>query len=130
MPERSGDWLRQAIRDLESAKAQLRDGYYEWSCFIARQAAEKALKAVFQKLGAEAWGHSLMDLLKALREKIELQAGLEDDARHLDRYYIPARYPNSWVSGAPSDYLVEKDAEDAVRRSEKILQFCHGFLAG
>ncbi|WP_083777712.1 HEPN domain-containing protein [Ferroglobus placidus] len=26
------------------------------SCFAAQQAAEKAVKAVFQKLGAQAWG--------------------------------------------------------------------------
>ena len=62
MPERSADWMKQALRDLESAKAQKQDEFFEWSCFISQQAAEKALKAVFQKIGAEAWGHSLLEL--------------------------------------------------------------------
>jgi len=55
VPERSGDWFKQAQRDLESAKAQMEDGFFEWTCFIAQQAAEKAVKAVYQKLRAEAW---------------------------------------------------------------------------
>jgi len=29
-------------------------GHYEWACFAAHQAAEKALKAVYQSLGP--WG--------------------------------------------------------------------------
>ena len=36
MPERSLDWLRQAKRDLESARSQLKEGFFEWACFIAQ----------------------------------------------------------------------------------------------
>jgi len=39
--------MRQAKRDLESAKAQCHDGFFEWSAFIAQQAAEEAVKAVY-----------------------------------------------------------------------------------
>lgn len=56
MPERSSDWLKQALRDLESAKVQKQNNFFEWACFISQQAAEKAIKAVYQKLGAESWG--------------------------------------------------------------------------
>lgn len=49
MAERSGDRIRQARRDLESARAQERDGFFEWSCFIAQQAAEKAVKTALQR---------------------------------------------------------------------------------
>ena len=52
MPERSKDWIKQAWRDLDSARAQMEDGFFEWSCFIAQQAAEKAIKAIYQKMGA------------------------------------------------------------------------------
>jgi HEPN domain-containing protein len=45
MPRRTKDWLRQAERDLEHSKADLKGRYYEWVCFSAQQAAEKALKA-------------------------------------------------------------------------------------
>ncbi|MBA7639447.1 hypothetical protein ES703_47105 [subsurface metagenome] len=122
MPERSADWMKQALRDLESAKAQKQDEFFEWSCFISQQAAEKALKAVFQKIGAEAWGHSLLELIRALKEKINIPQELEVSARYLDRFYIPARYQNGWASGTPSCYITLEDAEHANNHSEKIVQ--------
>jgi len=129
MAERSADWMRQAGRDLASAKAQKRDGFHEWACFIAHQAAEKALKALLQKHGAQAWGHSLLGLLRAAGERVQVESDLETGAKLLDRYYIPARYPNGWTSGTPSDYLDEEDAEKAVGHSERILRFCQSLLA-
>ncbi|MGQ9839523.1 MAG: HEPN domain-containing protein [Anaerolineae bacterium] len=56
MAQRSADWLRQAQRDLEHARHDASDGYYEWGCFSAQQAAEKAVKALYQHLGGEAGG--------------------------------------------------------------------------
>jgi len=50
--ERSRDWMDQAEGDLRHAQSDLERGFYEWSCFSSQQAAEKAAKAVFQKLGA------------------------------------------------------------------------------
>ena len=94
MPERSKDRLRQAERDLESARSQHENGFFEWACFISQQAAEKAVKAVYQRLGAEVWGHSTTDLFLGLRERLAVPDGLLDSARRLDRHYIPARYPN------------------------------------
>ena len=64
--ERSKDWLYQAQGDLEHARSDLERGYHEWACFSAQQAAEKAVKAVFQRMGCEAWGHSIADLLQEL----------------------------------------------------------------
>jgi HEPN domain-containing protein len=129
MPERSQDWFRQAKRDLESAKIQLKNSFCEWACFIAQQAAEKAIKAVYQKFGAEAWGHAVSDLLKGIGEKITVPGDLIDKARHLDKFYIPARYPNGWVSGIPAEYITEEDAQNAISNSEKIIQFCESILA-
>jgi HEPN domain-containing protein len=130
MAERSGDWIRQALRDLESARSQEREGFFEWACFISQQAAEKALKAVFQRLGAEAWGHALLGLVDGLKEQVPVSSDLEESARTLDRYYIPARYPNGWASGTPSEYITRDDARDAIGHSEKILRFCADLLAG
>lgn len=129
MPERSGDWIKQAKRDVESAKAQLENSFFEWACFIAQQATEKAVKAVYQKLGAEAWGHSVTDLLRGLQEKTDISDDLIDRAKYLDKFYIPARYPNGWVSGIPAEYINKEDAQNAISNSEKILQFCESLLA-
>lgn len=59
MAERSADWMRQADADLRHARNALADGDYEWSAFAAQQAAEKAIKALFQVLHLDAWGHTL-----------------------------------------------------------------------
>ena len=128
MPERSKDWIRQAERDLDSARSQLKDEFFEWACFVAQQAAEKAVKAISQKLGAEAWGHSVTDLLKGIQKEVDVSDELIVKAKHLDKFYIPARYPNGWVSGIPGEYITMEDAQDAISNSEKILQFCSGLL--
>ncbi|MBI4493722.1 MAG: HEPN domain-containing protein [Chloroflexi bacterium] len=36
-------------------------GFHDWACFSAQQAAEKTVKAVLQRLGAEAWGHAVFE---------------------------------------------------------------------
>jgi HEPN domain-containing protein len=51
MGNRYLDWLRQADADLRHARHAAADVNFEWSCFAAQQAAEKALKALLQKGG-------------------------------------------------------------------------------
>ena len=71
MSERSKDWLAQAERDLSNAEYESNGRFYEWACFSAQQAAEEAVKAVYQKKGGAAWGHSITVLLKGLDTKID-----------------------------------------------------------
>ncbi len=104
-------------------------GFCEWACFISQQASEKALKAVLQKHGGEAWGHSIVDLLRTLRERVDAPDELHASAVNLDRYYIPARCPNGWASGSPADHFTEEDANAAICHSEAILRFCDRVLA-
>jgi HEPN domain-containing protein len=129
MPERSEDWMKQAVRDLKTAEEMAKSESFEWSCFAAQQAAEMAIKAVFQKLNAAAWGHSVLDLLKVLSKKTTVSEDLLNCARTLDRYYLPTRYPNSFESGSPYEYFTRKDAEDALVYSRRIIEFCKGLLA-
>jgi len=129
MSDRSQDWLEQARRDLESARWVMKGGYHEWACFVSQQAAEKAVKALYSHFGGEAWGHSVVNLLQGLQEKAEIPEELIEAGRALDRYYIPARYPNGWETGTPSDYYTEKDSQDAISHSEKVIRFCQGLLA-
>jgi HEPN domain-containing protein len=127
MAERSSDWLAQAKRDLENARYEMRGAFFEWACFSAQQAAEKAVKAVIQQRGGEAWGHSVAQLLKSLG--IDAAADVLAAAIALDKYYVPARYPNGWGEGAPKDFFLEKDAADAIARAETIIGFCDRLLA-
>jgi HEPN domain-containing protein len=129
MAERAADWMAQARRDVENARYNRTGGYFEWACFAAQQAAEKALKAAYQSLGGDAWGHSVFGLLQGLGERIEVSARLVDVARQLDRYYIPSRYPNGWSAGAPMDMFIDEDAQSAIAGADEILRFCEGVLA-
>lgn len=129
MAERSGDWIAQARRDLENARWELKGEFFEWASFSAQQAAEKAIKAVYQRLGGLAFGHSTRELLIGLREKINPPEALLEKAAFLDRLYIPSRYPNGWPSGSPMDYINKEDAERAISYSRTILEFCQDILA-
>ena len=124
MVSRAGDWLRQAERDLEHARRSMELGDYEWACFAAHQAAEKAVKAIYQKLGIEVWGHSVSRMLEQLPAEHGVPEGLIDGAKELDRHYIPTRYPDFHPEGAPMDYYTRADAERAIRHAEEIVRFC------
>ncbi|MEM2046698.1 MAG: HEPN domain-containing protein [Candidatus Jordarchaeales archaeon] len=129
MVERSKDWMDQAEGDLERAKSDLRLGFYDWACFSAQQSAGKAVKAVFQKLGAEAWGHSVFDLISSLSDKIEVSSELLDYALELDKAYIPTRYPNAHPSSSPRRRYTRREAERLIWYAEKIFRFCEGVLS-
>ena len=121
--------MEQAERDIAAAEAQLQAGFPEWSCFISQQAAEKAAKAALQRFGAEAWGHSVLQLLKAIGEQVRIPPEAMQSASVLDRFYIISRYPNGFASGKPGDYLSDQDAHDAISSSKIIIRFCNGILA-
>jgi len=127
--ERSRDWMDQAHRDLEHARVSIESGHFEWACFAAQQPAEKAVKAVYERLGGGAWGRSVTELLQGLRERTEVPSELLDLARALDRLYVPARYPNGLAAGSPKDFYTKEDAEGAVRDSGAIVRFGEGLLA-
>ncbi|MEM0329714.1 MAG: HEPN domain-containing protein [Nitrososphaerota archaeon] len=127
--ERSKDWIRQAKRDLEAAEHQLAGGFYEWACFLAQQAAEKAVKAVFQKLGAEAFGHSVAGLLSSLPEELRPGEDLMDLAKELDKAYIPTRYPNAHPEGAPCELYTRAEAERLIGYAGRIIELCENLLS-
>ncbi len=121
---RAKDWLKQALRDLEHARMCRDKGFYEWACFSAQQSAEKALKAVYQALGGEAWGHDLVGLLKGLSEKISVPKELIEDCADLDKHYILARYPNGFTKGTPWEHYTLRDAERCLKAGERIVEWC------
>jgi HEPN domain-containing protein len=125
MGNRYLDWFRQAEADLRHAKNALKDKDFEWSCFASQQGAEKALKALFQKLGMEAWGHTLTVLTGNLPKEMGAPERLVNCAKILDKHYIPTRYPNGFDSGAPTDFYTKEEAQTAINCAEEILEFCH-----
>lgn len=130
MASRGSDWFRQAEADLIHARHAAGGGHHEWACFAAQQAAEKAVKAVHEERGHEAWGHSVTELLEALCEIGEaVPEPLFDRTRALDKLYIPTRYPNGLPSGAPADYYTRAEAERAIADAEELVGFCGRMLS-
>jgi len=127
--ERSRDWMEQGKSDLDHARSDMEHGFYEWACFSAQQSAEKAVKAVFQKMGAEAWGHSVADLLEELSKTHSLSGKLKDAALELDKAYIPTRYPNAHPSGSPKSRYTKKEARRLIEYATEIVEFCARLLS-
>ncbi|MBI2755867.1 MAG: HEPN domain-containing protein [Chloroflexi bacterium] len=127
--ERSADWMDQAEGDLAHARHVVAAGFYDWACFSAQQAAEKAAKAVLQRLGAEAWGHSVAELLQGLAAVHAVPDNLLDAGRELDKAYIPARYPDALPSGSPRRLYTRVEGERLVAHAAGIVAFCQDLLA-
>jgi HEPN domain-containing protein len=113
-------WLAQATDDLAFARWILsEDRFFDKGCFVAQQAAEKALKAVCYLDGARTViGHSLVELVERPAAAHPEIGALRDDARRLDRFYIPTRYPDGLPGGAPFESFVRSDLEQAVALAE------------
>ena len=121
--------MDQAEGDLEHAKSDLERGFYDWACFSSQQAAEKAVKAVFQKMGAEAWGHSVADLLEELSKRHQVPEELINGALELDKAYIPTGYPNAHPSGSPRTRYTKGEARRLIDHAEGIIKFCADLLS-
>lgn len=127
MPNRSADWLRQAVRDLEQAEASTRDGRHEWACFAAQQSAEKAVKALHLFRGQEAWGHTVARLLGDL--PMEVEDDLVQKAKVLDNFYVPTRYANGHPEGAPFEHYGPLQSREAIAHASAILDFVRDQMA-
>ena len=129
MPNRAGDWFKQALRDLEQARDSKRAGRHEWACFAAQQSAEKAVKALHLHLGQEAWGYMIAKLLSELPAQVRVAGELVEKAHVLDGYYIPPRYPNGHPEGAPFEHYGALQSGEAIRYADEIIDFVRTQMA-
>ena len=129
MPNRAGDWLNQAIRDLEQAEDSRRAGRHEWACFAAQQAAEKAVKALHLHLGQEAWEHVIARLLRELPGTVSVPAGLVEKGRVLDNFYLATRHANGHPEGAPFEHYGPLQSNQAIDYAREIIQFVRAQMA-
>jgi HEPN domain-containing protein len=116
-------WINSSRKTLNSALGDLDRGDYNWACFKAQQAAELAVKALLHGLGLSAYGHSISRLLKEIPKSLKVQDETIQSAKTLDKYYVPTRYPNAWAEGTPEEYYTVKDAEEAVKHAEAIINW-------
>ena len=116
-------WYDQARADLAAAEDSGAAGHYEWACFQAQQAGEKALKAFLYARGrTSVVTHSLRRLAREAATDDPAFAELDEAARWLDQHYIPTRYPNGLdTEMAPAAYYEEGDAERCMQSARLIL---------
>ncbi len=115
-------WLAQARYDVDAAALNAREGYADVACFLAQQAAEKALKAYLHAQGERAVvGHATYLLLKRCRHYETSFGALHDVCRRLDQYYIPTRYPNGLPGGIPHDVYTQAQAQEAIGGARQVL---------
>ncbi|HHW15152.1 MAG TPA: HEPN domain-containing protein [Firmicutes bacterium] len=115
-------WLRQAEEDLDAARFLLSGQRYNLACFLAQQAAEKAMKGLLHALGAEdVWGHSVAELCRDAAGFSKDFETLISQGTVLDKYYIPTRYPDSLPGGIPAEAFEKEDAERAIGVAEHII---------
>ncbi|MFA4647577.1 HEPN domain-containing protein [Pyrococcus kukulkanii] len=118
------------MRDLEDAKFVFHGKRYNLACFLAQQAAEKALKAYLYYMGEEVVpGNSVSDLCKrAMKYDEEFKRICK--AGVLDKYYIPTRYPNGLPGGVPYEAFDESDAKRAIPLAEMVIKFVKDKVEG
>lgn len=123
-------WFVQSEADLKASKDSLEAGNYNWSSFQAQQSAEKALKAFLYSEGyTSIITHSIKELVREC-EKIEAEFNeLGSEARFLDMFYIPTRYPNGLAGDlAPAEFYEKEDALKCLNSAELILKKVKKFL--
>lgn len=121
--QEAGRWLAQAKADLRAAEGSLSLATYEWACFQAQQAAEKALKALWYHHAQDPWGHSLAKLIEDFPDQAIRQSlsPLSDSAKALDKLYIPTRYPNGLPGLTPSEVFTEGEARTAIQTAREMI---------
>jgi HEPN domain-containing protein len=119
MKSRAGDWLKQAENEFAWAHDMLTLGRWAPVCYFSQQVAEKCLKAIAIARGATlVKSHSAREIAGALG----INGDLDDKAKVLDQYYITTRYPDSFSTGAPFEYFVERQAREALDYARAFLE--------
>lgn len=138
-------WVLQAEADLGAAAENRDGGRHNLACFLAHQAAEKALKAhsyflastgdltmtvvttgmskkQFKRvLDAPFWGHSLADLCRFAADNDFAFQELVPIATVLDNYYELTRYPSEVRPGIPAEAYTQGEADLAISFAQRIL---------
>lgn len=120
--EEARRWLASAEDELKFARYSARGGYSAHACFAAQQAAEKAVKAVHYAAGARmVLGHSVRSLIDRLDPPVPALRAATEDARTLDLYYVPTRYPNGLPEGTPAEAFSAAQAAGALECAARVV---------
>ncbi len=118
-------WLTQARDEFTDADDLRLRGRYYLALFHFQQAAEKALKA-FLYLKVESFE---VFYTRSVDELLKMAIDIDSDfrqvvqAKKLDKYYIPTRYPNGLPGGVPSRYFDDpEEAKEAMELAKRAIE--------
>jgi HEPN domain-containing protein len=120
--------LREAEAELAAARDLFAGGHWSWCCFTCQQSAEKAIKALGEHFQAQELGHNLNLLLQGLETRVDFPQAVRAGCARLNRYYIPARNPDAFPQGAPTDQYFDADARGALADAEDVYAFAKGII--
>ena len=127
MNELAERWLSFAEEDLQVAQLSLNEEIYNQACFHAQQCVEKLLKALIADVDeVPPKTHKLTDLLEIIPENVLPE--YRKDMRHLDRFYIPTRYPDALPGSLPEGLPNKDDAEAAVETAIQLVSTVKNIL--
>ena len=119
IPGSAEDWLARAEGDLALARVPLPKGaFYEDLCFHAQQAAEKAIKAVYQFYGKTfRYTHDLDELINGLQaEGVNIPPEVVESTI-LTLFTWEARYPGL------SEPITVKEYHEAILQAERVVKW-------
>lgn len=106
-------WIKKSGEDLNDAKFNLEGKRFETAAFLAHQAAEKALKALYILKFKRLWKtHDLVGLLTKLKGDENLLKACDE----LNRHYIDTRYPTE------AEYN-EEIVKNALKKAEEVVKW-------
>ena len=118
MREETGQWLKQAEFELETAKILLDNNRFSSASFHAQQAAEMGLKAMHVEKGKPIKSHDLIFLIKTFKAPLNI----EKAAKELCSVYQETRYPDM-TGRTPSEEFSEIETESDIHKAEAILKW-------
>ena len=105
-------WRRQAENDLAFARIAVRERFHAQACFIAQQAAEKAVKSIAYGLGERTViGHSLVVLGSRYMDRVPELRDLREQAESA-----------GLAGGVPFEAFGEAQASAAVDAAERFVR--------
>jgi HEPN domain-containing protein len=124
-------WFQQARYDLRAARWNVEGDFHSTACFLAQQAAEKALKSLHYYLGSgrpSLLTHSLVEMVRDGSKQVPELATLQEIARQLDLHYVPSRYPNGLPGGYPHRFYGTEMSAHAIQAASNVLAFVQDFF--
>ena len=120
------EWIDRAWSDFQYAQAGEKETQqHHITCFLCHQAVEKAVKAMLIVDGiVPTRSHHLGFLFSQILDRHSLFASIQMDVRKLDKFYIPARYPDDVVTT-----FTAEDARLALQTAEKMLRLVEETLS-